>query len=185
VSVGPNSGDPHHEPSDAVIGPDQVLLIDIWARQPGERRVFGDVTWMTYTGAVVPDEVQRVFAAVRAGRDAALELLRTRDGLRGYEVDRATREAIEAAGYGHGIVHRTGHSLGVGGRGSRVHGLGANLDDWETRDERLLLAGTGFTIEPGVYLPAFGVRLECDVHLHPQRGPVVTTPLQTELLLLT
>ncbi|MEA2295017.1 MAG: hypothetical protein QOE86_2656 [Solirubrobacteraceae bacterium] len=182
VSVGARSGDPHAEPTDAVIDRDEVLLIDLWARVPGDRNVFGDVTWMAYTGSEPPAAVQAVFDAVRAGRDAALALLRERTGLRGYEVDRVTRAAIEAAGYGHGIVHRTGHSLGPG---PHVHGLGANLDDWETRDDRLLLPGTGFTIEPGVYLPEFGVRLECDVHLHPERGVTVTSPLQTELLLLT
>ncbi len=176
VAVGAHSGNPHHEPQpDAVIGRDEVLLVDIWARRPGPRTVFGDVTWMSFTGAEVPERVREVCAAVAAGRDAALALLRERDGLRGFEVDRACRAAIAAAGFGHGIVHRTGHSLGPG---PRVHGLGANVDDFETHDDRALAAGTGFTIEPGVYLPEFGVRLECDVHLHPQRGPLVTTPLQ-------
>ena len=78
-------------------------------------------------------------------------------------------------------MHRTGHSLGPG---PRVHGLGANLDDWETHDDRELVPGIGFTVEPGVYLPEFGVRLECDVHLHPDRGVVVTTPVQRDLTLL-
>jgi Xaa-Pro dipeptidase len=185
VAVGPNSGNPHYEPragSDAAIGAEDVLLIDLWARLPGERNVFGDVTWMSFTGAQPTPEVLAVFDAVRAGRDAALELLRQPRELRGFEVDVATREAIVRAGFEHGLVHRTGHSLGPG---PRVHGLGANLDDWETHDDRLLLPGTGLTIEPGVYLPEFGVRLECDVHLHPERGPVVTSPLQTELQLLT
>ncbi len=177
VAVGPHSGNPHHEPRpDAVIGRDAVLLLDVWARRPGPRNVFGDVTWMSFTGADVPDRVRDVCAAVAAGRDAALALLRGREGLRGFEVDRACRAAIAAAGFGHGIVHRTGHSLGPG---PRLHGLGANVDDFETHDDRALAPGTGFTIEPGVYLPEFGVRLECDVHLHPRRGPVVTTPLQS------
>jgi Xaa-Pro aminopeptidase len=179
VSVGPNSGDPHHAATDALIGPDEVLLVDIWARLPGPRAVFGDVTWMSYTGATAPHEVHEVLAAVAAGRDAALALL---DGpRRGFELDRAAREAIENAGYGHGLMHRTGHSLGPG---PRVHGLGANIDDFETHDDRQLLPGTGFTIEPGVYLPDFGVRLECNVHLHPERGATVTTPLQTEITCL-
>jgi Xaa-Pro aminopeptidase len=183
IAVGPNSGNPHHEPGDAPIGPGEVLLIDIWARLPGERNVFGDVTWMSFTGPEAPARVREAFAAVAAGRDAALALVRERRDheLRGFEVDRACRAAIEVAGFGHGLVHRTGHSLGPG---PRVHGLGANLDDWETHDDRPLVPGIGFTVEPGVYLPEFGVRLECDVHLHPQRGPAVTTPLQTELTLL-
>lgn len=185
VGAGPNSGNPHYDPlaaaEDAVIGPDEVLLLDLWARLPGERNVFGDVTWMSFTGPEPPPEVRAVFSAVAAGRDAALDLLRSRDGLRGFEVDRACREAIEVAGFGHGLVHRTGHSLGPG---PHIHGLGANLDDFETHDDRALVPGIGFTVEPGVYLPAFGVRLECDVHLHPERGVVVTTPVQQDLTLL-
>lgn len=180
VSVGPNSGNPHHAATDAVIGPDQVLMLDIWARLPGPRTVFGDVTWMSFSGPEPPAEVRAVMRTVVAARDAALALL---DGTprQGYELDRAARGAIEAAGYGHGLMHRTGHSLGPG---EHVHGLGANLDDFETHDDRRLLPGTGFTIEPGVYLPDFGVRLECNVHLHPQRGAQVTTPLQTEIVSL-
>jgi Xaa-Pro aminopeptidase len=184
VSVGAHTGDPHHAATDAVIGPDAVLMVDIWARLSGPRTVFGDVTWMWFTGTDVPDGVQTVVAAVAAGRDAALALLDDGTERRGFELDRAARAAIEAAGYGHGLMHRTGHSLGVGGDGSRVHGLGANLDDFETHDDRRLLPGTGFTVEPGIYLPEFGVRLECNVHLHPQRGATVTTPLQTEMLSL-
>ncbi len=182
IAAGPSAGDPHHEPADVVVEPDRVLLVDLWARAPGDRHVFGDVTWMSFTGPEPPGDVLAVFAAVRTGRDAALRLLQDAwDGgraLRGFEVDRAARAAIEAGGYGHGIVHRTGHSLSPG---PRVHGLGANLDDLETHDDRTLAPGTAFTVEPGVYLPEFGVRLECDVHLHPQRGPLVTTPLQEEL----
>lgn len=180
VAVGPHSGDPHHAATDAVIGADRVLLLDIWARERGPRAVFGDVTWMCFTGAEPPEALRRVLGVVAGARDAALALL---DGSerRGFELDRAARAAIEAAGCGHGLRHRTGHSLGPG---PRVHGLGANLDDFETHDDRRLLPGTGFTVEPGVYLPEFGVRLECDVHLHPQRGATVTTPLQTAVTCL-
>ncbi|MEA2126152.1 MAG: hypothetical protein QOI80_2934 [Solirubrobacteraceae bacterium] len=180
VTAGP--GDPHHEAGDLVIGQDAVLLVDIWAREPGLRTAFGDVTWMSFTGPEPPAQVREVVAAVAAGRDAALALARA--GTPAFELDRAARAAIEQAGYGHGLMHRTGHSLGVGGPGSRVHGLGANLDDTETHDDRKLAPGTAFTVEPGVYLPEFGVRLECNVHLHRERGAVVTTPLQTELTLL-
>jgi Xaa-Pro aminopeptidase len=179
VSVGPNSGDPHHEASDAVIAADAVLLVDIWAREAGPRTAFGDVTWMSYTGPEPPPEVRDAFAAVVAGRDAALAA--AQPGRPAFEADRAARTAIEQAGYGHGLVHRTGHSLTPG---SKVHGLGANLDDTETHDDRALAPGTAFTVEPGVYLPEFGIRLECNVHLHPERGATVTTPLQTELTLL-
>jgi Xaa-Pro aminopeptidase len=179
VAVGPSSGDPHHEPGDGVIGDDQVLLLDLWARVPGERNVYGDVTWMSWTGpSPPPAEVVEAFDAVVAGRDAALGLLRVGGTLRGFEVDRLCRHSIAAHGYGDAFIHRTGHSLGPG---PRVHGLGANLDDFETHDDRVLTPGTGFTVEPGVYLPAFGVRLEVDVFWHREHGIEVTTPVQTEL----
>ena len=179
VAAGAASGDPHHEPGDAEIGDDQVLLLDLWARLPGERNVFGDVTWMAWTGpAEPPARVLEVFDAVAAGRDAALARLRTGGDIRGYEVDRACRDVIASRGFGDAFIHRTGHSLGPG---PRVHGLGANLDDLETHDDRLLVPGTGFTVEPGVYLPEFGVRLEVDVYRHPDGAVEVTTPVQTEL----
>ena len=179
VSAGVNSGDPHHESGDAVVGDDEVLLVDIWARENGPRTAFADVTWMSFTGPEPPARVREVLAAVAAGRDAALAA--AQPGRPAFAADRAARDAIEAAGYGHGLMHRTGHSLTPG---RKVHGLGANLDDTETHDDRTLAPGTAFTVEPGVYLPEFGVRLECNVHLHPERGAVVTTPLQTELTLL-
>jgi len=182
VAAGPASGDPHYEPGDALIGDDEVLLLDLWARLPGERNVFGDVTWMAWTGPSEPaTRVVEVFDAVAAGRDAALAKLHAGGEIRGFEVDRVCRDTIAGRGFGDAFIHRTGHSLGPG---PRVHGLGANLDDLETHGDRQLVPGTGFTVEPGVYLPEFGVRLECDVHLHPQHGPTVTTPVQRELTLL-
>jgi Xaa-Pro aminopeptidase len=182
VSTGPNSGDPHHEAADVPIG-EGVLLVDIWARVSAPARprtAFADVTWMSCLGDP-PPHASEVLAAVAAGRDAALAA--AQPGRPAFEADRAARAAIEAAGYGHGLMHRTGHSLGWGGAGSRVHGLGANLDDTETHDDRTLAPGTAFTVEPGVYLPEFGVRLECNVLLRADRAEV-TTPLQTELTLL-
>jgi Xaa-Pro aminopeptidase len=179
VAIGPGSGDPHYEPQDRRIGDDDVLLLDLWARLPGERNVFGDVTWMAWTGpGDPPPRVLEVFDAVVAGRDAALERLAQGGEIRGFEVDQVCREAIAARGYGDAFIHRTGHSLGPG---PRVHGLGANLDDLETHDERLLAPGSGFTVEPGIYLPDFGVRLEVDVFRHPDGTAEVTTPVQTEL----
>jgi Xaa-Pro dipeptidase len=179
VAAGPGSGDPHYEPQDVVIGDDAVLLLDLWARLPGERNVFGDVTWMSWTGpGEPPPRVLEVFDAVAAGRDAALDLLRRGGEIRGFEADRACRDAIAARGFADHFIHRTGHSLGPG---PRIHGLGANLDDLETHDDRLLLPNTGFTVEPGIYLPEFGVRLEVDVFRHAGGAIEVTTPVQSEL----
>ena len=174
VSVGVNSGDPHHHPAAVEIGEDEVLLVDIWAREDAPRAVHGDVTWMSFTGPDPPSEVVAVLGVVAAARDAALAAIRP--GVRGFELDRAARAVVERAGYGHGLRHRTGHSLSPG---ARIHGLGANLDDTETHDDRRLHPRAGFTVEPGIYLPGFGVRLECDVF-----DGAPTTPLQTELTLL-
>ncbi len=177
VSTGAHSGDPHHEPDGTSIADDDVLLVDLWAREPGPRSVFGDVTWMSFTGPHPPPEVIAVLGVVAAARDAAIAAIGGgRGGVRGFELDRAARTVIEAAGYGHGLKHRTGHSLSPG---RKVHGLGVNLDDTETHDDRVLTPGAGFTVEPGIYLERFGVRLECNVH-----GNTVTTPLQTELSLI-
>ena len=165
VAAMEHAGNPHYQPraeGSRAIGPDELVLIDLWGKlgQPGA--VYADITWVCYTGAAVPDEFGRAFDAVAAGREAALALCeraaRQRDDLRGWQVDQAASRAIAAAGYADRILHRTGHSLG-----EQVHGNGVHMDDYETRDERRLLPGTGFTIEPGVYFPHFGVRTEIDV----------------------
>jgi Xaa-Pro aminopeptidase len=142
--------------------------------------VYADITWVGYTGAHVPAAEAAVFLAAREARDAAVALVQeaTRAGreLRGWEVDRAAREAIDGAGFGAHFVHRTGHSLG-----REVHGNGVHMDDYETHDDRRLLPGTGFTIEPGIYLERFGVRTEINMHVGP-REATVTGPLQAALL---
>lgn len=174
AAVGPNSADGHYEPTSAraaSIERDQVLLIDLWGREPGS--VYADQTWMGYTGARVPDRVAEIWTAVRSARDAAVDYLREqRPGqVRGCDVDEVSRGVIRDAGYVDRFVHRTGHSID-----SELHGLGPNIDSVETRDERRLLPGIGFSIEPGIYLPGeFGIRSELDVHLG-HEGPEVTTP---------
>jgi Xaa-Pro aminopeptidase len=137
---------------------------------------------MGFTGAVVPDRYARAFAAARDGRDAGVELVKSaaRAGreLRGYEVDRATRDVIARAGYGAQFIHRTGHSLG-----EDVHGNGVHMDDYETHDERRLIPGTGFTIEPGIYTPEFGVRTEINMFVA-EGDAEVTGPMQTGIVTL-
>jgi Xaa-Pro aminopeptidase len=127
----------------------------------------------------VPERYVRAFAAARDGRDAAIELVRTAAQagreLRGFEVDRAARHVIDRAGFGPQFIHRTGHSLG-----QEVHGNGAHMDDYETHDERRLIAGTGFTIEPGIYSQEFGVRTEVNMFVG-EGTAEVTGPMQTEI----
>jgi Xaa-Pro aminopeptidase len=185
VALGPNAGNPHYLPlreKSAVIAPDQVLLLDLWGkvREPGA--VFADITWVGFTGARVADEAARAFDAVVRARDAAVALVEesamTGRELHGWEVDRAARNVLERAGYGAAILHRTGHSLG-----ETVHGNGVHLDDYETHDDRRILPGTGFTIEPGLYFDTFGVRTEINVFRR-ERDAVVSGPRQTALVAL-
>ena len=185
VSAQENAGNPHYHPSRAVhraIHADEILLLDLWGKLQAPGAVFADITWVAFTGAAVPQACERAFAAARDGRDAAIELVRTavREGreLRGYEVDRACRSVVERAGYGAQFFHRTGHSLG-----ERVHGDGVHMDDYETHDDRRLIKGTGFTIEPGVYTPEFGVRTEINMFIG-EREAEVTGPLQTAIVAL-
>ena len=186
VAVGPNAGDPHYLPTAERSRPiisDEVLLLDLWGKHTSPGAVFADITWVGFTGAHVPDEVGRVFRAAAGARDAAASLVQdaARAGreLRGWEVDRAARAVLEDAGYGSAILHRTGHSLG-----ESVHGNGVHLDDYETHDDRRVLAGTGFTIEPGLYFDTFGVRTEINMY-RSERDALVTGPRQSDVVTLT
>ncbi|HXR98544.1 MAG TPA: M24 family metallopeptidase [Terriglobales bacterium] len=190
VATNAHAGDPHYLPASSgssVIAPGDVLLLDVWGKlaQPGS--AFYDVTWMGYVlrpgETEVPAEFAQTFAIARDARDAAIELALARIAagaeLRGFEVDRAARAVIATAGLGEFFVHRTGHSLGLD-----VHSTGANMDDFETHDERRVLPRTAFTIEPGIYCPggrAFGVRTEVNVYVG-ARGAEVTGPRQREFV---
>ena len=183
VSAQENAGNPHYLPSERhsrPIGRDELLLLDLWGKLDTPGAVFADITWIGFTGAKVPDEMGKAFAVVRDARDTAVQVVedaaRAGREVRGFELDRAARQVIEAAGYGKYILHRTGHSLG-----ETVHGNGAHLDDYETHDERRLLPGTGFTIEPGVYFDRFGVRTEINM-VWGSSGPEVTGPRQHDIV---
>ncbi len=185
VAAQENAGNPHYQPSAAgsrAIGRNELVLLDLWGKLPVPGAVFADITWMGFTGAMVPEQYAAAFAAARDGRDAGIDAVTraARDGreLRGYEVDRATRHVIERAGYGQYFIHRTGHSLG-----QEVHGNGAHMDDYETHDERRLIPGTGFTIEPGIYTSEFGVRTEINMFVG-ERDAEVTGPMQTAIVTL-
>jgi Xaa-Pro aminopeptidase len=185
VSAQENAGNPHYLPTEKhnrPIRPNELLLLDLWGKLDTRGAVFADITWVAFTGATVPDEMAQAFATIRDARDAAINVVedaaRAGREVRGFEVDRAARKVIEDAGYGEYLWHRTGHSLG-----ETVHGNGAHLDDYETHDERRLLPGTGFTIEPGVYFEHFGVRTEINMVWGPN-GPEVTGPRQQEIVTL-
>lgn len=176
VAIGPRAADPHYQPGEVgeTIGSGQVLLIDLWAK-PSATAVAADQTWMGILDSTVPPRVQEVWEAVRDSRDAALTFLRERftsgTPIRGFEVDDAARRVITDRGFGDFFVHRTGHSIDTD-----LHGSGPNLDNLETRDDRLLIPGVGFSVEPGIYLPDdLGIRTEVDVHWG-EGGPEVTTP---------
>lgn len=181
VAVNANSGDPHYEPreeSRIVIQKGDWVLLDMWARQRGG--AYADITWVGYVGYDVPEKYINVFNIVAAARDKAVDFLmesyRKKETIEGWQVDQVARDHIEFLGYGLNFHHRLGHSLG-----HDVHGRGVNLDNFETKDTRKIAAGCGFTIEPGIYLPDFGVRLESDVY-YGDKGPILTTPAQKEIV---
>jgi Xaa-Pro aminopeptidase len=185
VAAQENAGNPHYLPTPAThraIGPDEILLLDLWGKLDRRGAVFADITWVGFTGSRVPERYATAFGTIAAARDAAIRLVqeRARAGadVRGFEVDRAAASVIRDAGYAAQILHRTGHSLG-----ETVHGNGVNMDDYETHDDRRLLPGTGFTIEPGVYFDDFGVRTEINMVVS-ARDAAVTGPVQTAILAL-
>ncbi len=185
VSAQENAGNPHYLPTagrSRRIGKDELVLLDLWGKQDQPGAVYADITWVGFTGPIVPGRQADAFAAAAAARDAAVRLVqdRARQGqdVRGWEVDRAASSVLRDAGYGAQILHRTGHSLG-----ETVHGTGVNMDDYETHDDRRLLPGTGFTIEPGVYFDDFGIRTEINMIVRAGSAEV-SGPLQSAILAL-
>ncbi len=185
-SVNANSANPHYEPTKEIHSPlkkGDFVLLDLWAKKNKARSVYADITWVGVLGEEVPAEYERIFQIVRGGRDAALKKVQDAFAkgkeLCGYEVDDAARKYIEQKGYGKYFIHRTGHSIG-----EVIHGNGANMDNFETRDGRRVVPRTSFSIEPGVYLPGkFGVRSEIDVYISPKKEVVVTgQPMQEEVI---
>jgi Xaa-Pro dipeptidase len=183
VSAGENAANPHYEPSAAhprLIQQGETLLIDLWAQEEGG--VYADQTWMASVGEA-STEARSIWSAVRDARDRAIELVRraaaSGTALRGADVDDAARGVIVERGYGDYFTHRTGHSIDT----RDLHGSGPNLDNLETREERLLIPGVGFSIEPGVYMPGkIGMRSEVNVFLRPGEAIVTPKSFQTELI---
>lgn len=186
VGVKENSSNSHYEPTaekSAPIEKGDLVLIDLWAREKRDESVYADITWMGFCGSEIPEKYVKVFDTARRGREAACGFLKkaAEEGrsVCGYMVDDVTRKIITEEGYGKYFVHRTGHSIGPG---ETVHAMGANIDNFETHDERTLLPSTGFSIEPGIYLGEFGVRTETDVYIHPDGKVEVTAGEQKEIV---
>ncbi|MFA6045846.1 MAG: M24 family metallopeptidase [Phycisphaerales bacterium] len=188
VAANAHAGDPHFEvshTSPAAIRKGDWILIDLWARVPGDENIFSDITWVGYCGSDVPPRHRAVYEAVTGARDAALACVQhawaKKQPVQGWQVDEASQVVLRGSGFGEFIRHRTGHSLSPG---PKVHGVGVNIDNTETHDTREVLPGVGFTIEPGLYLPEFGVRSEINVFMDPVQGPVVTSEIQRDVLRL-
>ena len=185
IAVNAHASDPHYGPtkeSAAPIREGDLLLLDVWGKKKTAGSVYYDITWMGYLGAKVPEKYVKIFSVVREARDKATDLIRKQIAagklLQGWQVDKAARSVIEKAGYGKYFFHRTGHSIG-----ESVHGNGANMDGLETNDVRHLIPHTCNSIEPGIYLPEFGVRSEVNVYIGDEEARV-TGAVQNEILAL-
>lgn len=185
VAVNENAANPHYEPAEQgsrSIQRGDLLLIDMWAKLDKPRSVFYDITWTGFCGPQPPPEIESVFQVVREARDRAVQRVQSAvergEPLHGFEVDDAARNHIKAQGFGEHFVHRTGHSIG-----EEVHGAGANMDNLETHDERLIIPWTCFSIEPGIYLEKFGIRSEVNVFVGDSRA-TVTGEIQEELVVV-
>jgi Xaa-Pro aminopeptidase len=185
VAVNEHSGDPHFEPRadrSSKIQEGDFVLLDIWGKKNSSNAVYYDITWTGFIGKSVPERQAKIFEIVRDARDTGVKTVQSAIAanrrLAGWEVDKATRDAITLAGYGDYFVHRTGHSIGTS-----VHANGANMDNLETKDEREIIPNSCFSIEPGIYLPEFGVRSEVNMLVRPGSAEV-TGKIQKEIVLI-
>jgi Xaa-Pro aminopeptidase len=185
IAVNAHASDPHYGPvagKSSPIREGDFLLLDVWAKTKAPGSVYYDITWTGFLGAKVPAKYAKVFRVVRDARDQAVDFIRSsvaaRKPVQGWQVDKTARAVIEKAGYGKYFFHRTGHSIG-----ESVHGNGVNMDGMETHDVRHLIPGTCNSIEPGIYLPEFGIRSEVNVYIG-EREARVTGAIQQEVLAL-
>jgi Xaa-Pro dipeptidase len=186
VAVNANASNPHYDPKKdacAEINRGDTLLMDMWAKLDRPEAVYYDITWVGYCGERPPDRYQQVFEIVRDARDRAIKKVQdavsAKQELRGYEVDDAARSHIREQGFAEYFFHRTGHSIGT-----EVHGSGANMDNLETHDERRVIPWTCFSVEPGIYLPEFGIRSEVDVFVGDGEAKV-TGEMQKQIVLIS
>ena len=186
VSTNAHCSDPHYEPAatgSSVIAAGDWVLIDLWARENTHGSVYADITWTAYVGDDPPQRHRQIFDIVLGARDAALAFLQDAhaagEAVQGWQVDDVARRYIAERGYGEYFTHRLGHSIY-----HTVHGEGVNLDNFETHDTRRIIPGVGFSIEPGIYLPEFGVRSEIDAYMS-EDGPYASSPVQQEIVCIT
>jgi Xaa-Pro aminopeptidase len=185
VGVNENAGNPHYSPTPETSKPvregDWVLL-DMWAKKEKPGSVYYDITWTGFVGKAPSPKHLEIFKIVTGARDVGIKTVKdaytAKRKIMGWEVDAAVRAHIEKAGYGEWFVHRTGHSIGT-----EVHGNGANMDNLETKDEREIIPNTLFSIEPGIYLPEFGVRAEIDMLIR-NGAAEVTGRIQNEIVII-
>jgi Xaa-Pro aminopeptidase len=188
VGFNDHPADPHFEPLEEIahtLHHGDTILLDLWARRAEPPGIYFDVTWCGFAGQEPPAQYEEIWSVACAGRDAGLEFVRRRfeagDPCHGWEVDDVVRDVVTRGGYGEAFLHRTGHSIGV----HDVHGNGANLDNLETKDDRMLVPGTCFSIEPGIYLEGrMAVRTEIDVYITLDGKVEVYGPIQKDLILV-
>jgi Xaa-Pro aminopeptidase len=186
VAVNAHSGNPHYCPTSAQSSPirrGDLVLFDFWSCLPIADAIYADYTWVAFAGTrdEIPTRQREVFEIVRNARDMAIAFVRERlaagERVEGRQVDDVARAIIASAGYADNFVHRTGHSIGT-----VEHGNGANIDNFETQDERVLLPFTCNSIEPGIYLPEFGIRSEVDLLILEHDAEITGLPIQEEIV---
>jgi Xaa-Pro aminopeptidase len=187
VGTNEHPADPHFDLTRELARPfkqGDTVLVDMWAKKNVPGGIYYDITWVGYVGDAPPAKYRKIFTVVRDGRDAAIEFVTDRFArgkpCHGWEVDNACRSVVAKAGFGKQFLHRTGHSIG-----EETHGNGVNIDNLETKDERLLLPGCLFSIEPGIYLPgSMAVRTEINMFIGLDGVPEVTGDVQRDLVLI-
>jgi Xaa-Pro dipeptidase len=186
VAVNEHAADPHFEPTadnSVQMKEGDLVLIDLWAKKAKPGSIYYDVTWMGYIGTEIPEKIVTIFNVIRDARDAGLELIKQRfaagEDVMGWEVDDAVRKVVADAGYGEYFIHRTGHNIA-----EEVHGNGTHIDNLETKDERKIIKGSCFSLEPGIYMPEekIGFRTEIDPFVTDEGNVAVEGPIQTEII---
>jgi Xaa-Pro aminopeptidase len=187
VAAGLHSADAHYSPNafnKHIFAPGDIVMIDLWAKQNQVNAIYADITQMAVIDSKASEQHQKIFSIVKEARDTAFQLINHRflqnEPVKAFEVDEVCRDIITSYGYGNYFIHRSGHSISTS-----LHGKGPNLDSLETLDDRPLVPGLGFSIEPGIYLPGkFGIRLEYNVFIHETNQPEITGNEQDQIICL-